>query len=485
MTIRYNALMDEQKLYDKGSKEYEETERKIQDLLYSDREAKQKLLAAKAKEFQEKFDKLTVKEKYDLELAALETLYERKYIDEEKYQKWKAGLEKQFEKDSKEVKTNLPGIAKSNNFSNANAAKGKFKDAKEELDNALKNGIIDDKEYAERLRRIKAEMNDALIAPLKNAQSEWVQMLINAYDAWADFADALKDPDADPFKALTAGITATAAVVNAIMQQITAFSKAELEIQSKAVEKRYDKEIQYAEGNAYLSKKLEKEKQDELNHLKAEQSKKDFQMRVIATIAQTAANAVQAFGAGLSIGGPAGLIMAPIAAALAVAQGMVQVALLKKQQQAAAAVGYSEGGFTRPGKKDEPAGIVHAGEWVASQKLVNSPQARPLIEMLEYAQRTNSIGSITMQDVSKSVAAPMFNAFTPVRSPQTVVVAQQAPETPDNTGDKHLADVISRLNSRLDRPFVTVNSVTGEGGIQEAERKYNRIIRNKSRKNRS
>ena len=61
-------------------------------------------------------------------------------------------------------------------------------------------------------------------------------------------------------------------------------------------------EIAFAEGNAYLEKKLEKEKQEELDRLKAEQSKKNFQLQVIATIAQTAANAVQAYSAGLSIG---------------------------------------------------------------------------------------------------------------------------------------------------------------------------------------
>lgn len=137
----------------------------------------------------------------------------------------------------------------------------------------------------------------------------------------------------------------------------------------------------------------------------------------------------QAYSAGLSIGGHAGLIMAPVAAALAVARGAVQIALLKKQQQAAAAIGYSEGGFTRPGRVDEPAGIVHAGEWVASQKLVNSPRTRPLIEMLEYAQRNNRIGSISMEDVSHSISAPMINAYAPARQ-QPVIIRQTPPAPP-------------------------------------------------------
>ena len=73
------------------------------------------------------------------------------------------------------------------------------------------------------------------------------------------------------------------------------------------------------------------------------------------------------------------------AAAMAIASGMIQVAAIKKQQQASEAQGYSEGGFTRPGRRDEPAGVVHAGEWVASQKLVNNPKTRPLLEALAAA----------------------------------------------------------------------------------------------------
>ena len=54
------------------------------------------------------------------------------------------------------------------------------------------------------------------------------------------------------------------------------------------------------------------------------------------------------------------------------------------------AQGYGEGGFSRKGRADEVAGVVHAGERLASQRLIASPIARPLIEALDYAQRTNT-----------------------------------------------------------------------------------------------
>lgn len=482
MDIRYNALLDEQKLYSKGSKEYEDVERRIQDLLWQDRQDKQRLILAKEKEFRDKFDKLSVKEKYDLELAALEELHKRKKILDSEYGEWRKRLLADRDKDVRKEGDNLPGSPEKNNFSAATEARIEYKAGKLKLDKAKADGVIDEDEYNIRLRRLGTELRNSLISPLKDADSEWVKLLSNMIGAWADFSDALRDPDADPFTKLSEAVKATAAIVGAVTSQITEFSKIEYEKQSRQVEKRYDREIELAEGNTYLTKKLEKQKQKELDALKAEEAKKNFAMQVIATIAQTAANAVQAYGAGLSVGGPAGLVLAPIAAALAVAQGAVQIALLKKQQQAAESVGYSEGGFTRPGRKDDPAGVVHAGEWVASQKLVNSPQTRPLIDMLEYAQRNNTIGSISMRDVSRSVAAPMMAAYaTPQIQPVIVAPAEQDRQQPD----PQLSQVMGRLADRLDAPFVTVNSVTGDFGSLQAENRYKRMIANKSRSIRS
>jgi hypothetical protein len=44
---------------------------------------------------------------------------------------------------------------------------------------------------------------------------------------------------------------------------------------------------------------------------------------------------------------------------------------------------FDVGGFTKNGSKYEPAGVVHAGEWVANQELVSSPQTGPIIQALE------------------------------------------------------------------------------------------------------
>ena len=48
---------------------------------------------------------------------------------------------------------------------------------------------------------------------------------------------------------------------------------------------------------------------------------------------------------------------------------------------------------------------------------------------------------------------------------------------------KDLKEIIARLNERLDEPFVTVNTVTGDKGIKQAQDEYQRLMNNKSPKN--
>jgi hypothetical protein len=59
----------------------------------------------------------------------------------------------------------------------------------------------------------------------------------------------------------------------------------------------------------------------------------------------------------------------------------------------AAVESWSVGGYTPPGGKYEPAGIVHKGEWVANQEMVMSPVTGPMIEALEQ-YRTGGVKSL-------------------------------------------------------------------------------------------
>ena len=284
-------------------------------------------------------------------------------------------------------------------------------------------------------------------------------------------------------KAVTGSLDVISSGMSSIFQQMTSLIQAETDIQLAAVEKRYKKEISNAEGNNYVVKKLEKQKEQEVAKIKSDANKKMFKMQVMQAIAQTAASAINAYSSAAAV--PlVGYILAPIAAASAVAAGMLQVAAIKKQQEASEAQGYAKGGFTGDGGKYEVAGIVHKGEWVASQELLKSPVARPMIEALDYAQRTNTIGSLRSEDVSRSIVAPSVYAQSNTSSPTVIVQPASQDSQAEIAAMKEYADVIRQLKQRLDEPFVTVNTVTGDTGIKQAQDEFEQLIRNKSPKSR-
>ena len=281
------------------------------------------------------------------------------------------------------------------------------------------------------------------------------------------------------FDTLTSGMSS-------IFSGMTSLIQAELEIQTAAIEKRYDKEISQAEGNNYKVKKLEEQKQKEIAKKKNEANKKMFAMQVIQAVAQTAQNAISAYGSAAAI--PlVGYILAPVAAAMAVAAGAIQIAAIKKQQQASESQGYAKGGFTPNGSKFQEVGVVHAGEWVASQEMLANPVARPIINALDYAQRTNTIGSLRADDVSRTIA-PV--AYSTPQQQQPIIVQQQsdglatAAIVQNTKAIQGYADTMKQLEKRLSEPFVTVNTVTGDTGIKQAQDEYSILMRNKTPKSR-
>lgn len=332
--------------------------------------------------------------------------------------------------------------------------------------------------------RIEEAYQKAKVALAKKYGQEYKNENRNTLQGMAeDITEWLKS---DLGQAVTGSLDTLMSGMSSIFSGMTSIIQAETEIQTAAIEKRYDKEITQAEGNNYKVKKLEEEKQKELAKKKNEANKKMFAMQVIQAVAQTAQNAISAYGSAAAI--PlVGYILAPVAAAMAVAAGSIQIAAIKKQQQASESQGYAKGGFTPKGNRLQEVGVVHAGEWVASQEMLASPVARPIINALDYAQRTNTIGSLRADDVSRTIAP--VNSLAPA-SPQQIIVQQQTDGMTvaamvENTKAMHgYADTMKQLQQRLEEPFVTVNTVTGDSGIKKAQDEYNNLIRNKTPKSR-
>lgn len=417
------------KVYMEGSKEQLQAQKNYQNKLVENQKRNQKIVENNEKKHKKELDKIKgdyfgdnkteKKEKYDKETSALDEVYAQEIRAAGNDAKEKLRIEEAYQK------------------------------AKVAL--AKKYG----QEYNDTSKNFLENMTEDI--------TEWLN---------SDLGQAVQGS----FDTLTSGMSS-------IFSGMTSLIQAELEIQTAAIEKRYDKEISQAEGNNYKVKKLEEQKQKELAKKKNEANKKMFAMQVIQAVAQTAQNAISAYGSAAAI--PlVGYILAPVAAAMAVAAGAIQIAAIKKQQQASESQGYAKGGFTPKGAKFQEVGVVHAGEWVASQEMLSSPVARPIINALDYAQRTNTIGSLRADDVSRTIAPASYT--TPNQQP--IVVQQHsdvlvtAAIVQNTKALKDYTQIMDMLKVRLDEPFVTVNTVTGESGIKKAQDEYLTLMRNKSPK---
>lgn len=289
-----------------------------------------------------------------------------------------------------------------------------------------------------------------------------------------DIADWL---ESDGGEALQGSLQTVLSGMSEIFSGISDLIQAELDVETSKIERSYDAQISAAEGNKYRQVQLEQQKEKEIAKAKSEANKKMFAMQVIQAVAQTAMSAISAYSSAAAIP-VVGFIMAPIAAAMAVAAGAIQIASIKKQQQASESAGYAQGGFTPAGPKYKEVGVVHAGEWVASQELLANPTARAMVNTLDYAQRTNTIGSLKASDVSETITAPTVLARASQNGKMDATLAATA------TAIASYQSTMEDLTARLKEPFVTVNTVAGDSGIKKAQDEYEQLMRNKTPKSR-
>ena len=282
----------------------------------------------------------------------------------------------------------------------------------------------------------------------------------------SDWDEVLAYMETDGWQAFSQGFSTVVSGMCDIFSGLSDLIDAETELQTAKIEKKYERELAAAGGNKRKVAQIEAEKEKEIAAVKNEAEKKKYAMQVTAAIAQTAISAINAFSSAAAIP-VVGFIMAPIAAAMAVAAGAIQIATLKKQRDAALAQGYATGGYTRPGGKYEPAGIVHAGEWVASQELLANPTAAATIAALDEAQRTNTIGSLHR---------PVLPSIS--QSP-----AQQSAKSSETISQSSSSEsaILEKLNKRLNEPIFATTTLTGDRGLIRAQRKYDQLIKNKNK----
>ena len=293
--------------------------------------------------------------------------------------------------------------------------------------------------------------------------------IMDGLDAYRSFGDKIQDfLESDLGQKIQNGFGDAVSQMKNLFSSVTDFIDADVNHQKKLIENKYEAEIEAAGDNAKRVKELEEQKKSEIAKLDADAAKKKFNMQVIETVATGIQSAVSAWSAGWQAAGIAGVVLAPLFMAMSLATTGVQIAALKKQRDAAMATGYATGGYTRPGGKYEPAGIVHAGEWVASQELLANPTAAATIAALDEAQRTNTIGSL--QKPSSTDIAQKVHGHS-----------AESPRTSAQVSSSESA-VLEKLNKTLNDGIYAATLMTGDKGIVRAQKRYDQLMKNKAKK---
>lgn len=412
-----------------------------------------------------KFEKEGSKERLDIEKKYRDKLFEAQKkkqqeakAQEEAHQKemkavWEKYAVPEREKNKEEYKRLLAMLIEV------------YETAKQALEAQGKDTSALDGQFEMAVRKLKGEFEEKG----KKEEDESPMSFIELFKAEIVKAVQADSWSAKQKKGLIDTIDNVVSYATSAYQSLTQMMQLESEIQIAAISKRYDAEISMAEGNTYKVNRLEKKKQQDVQRIKDQATKRQMSVQVAQALATTAEGAINGYTSAMKLPFPANVITAPLVAAMAIAAGMMQVATIKKQQQAATAQGYAEGGFTPQGPKNKEVGVVHAGEWVASQKLVQNAQTRPLIDALEYAQRHNTMPTLQQADVSRSVTAPNVIAMNSGNNEGMVAVASALSQ---------YAGTMKSLNERLDEPFTTVNTVTGDAGMKKAQDEYQQLMNN-------
>lgn len=198
--------------------------------------------------------------------------------------------------------------------------------------------------------------------------------------------------------------------------------------------------------------------------IRSKYARREANMQIAQAVAQTAMNALSAYGSMVKVPiiGP---VLAAAAAAAAIAAGGVQVAAIK-QQAAQQEKGYYKGGFTGGRNYKKAAGVVHEGEFVANHQAVNNPQLLPLFQAIDYAQKHNTVSTLRLEDVVSSGSPRAYTQAGRALSPTPEAQAQS------NAQNAALHKSISKLNQQLEQGIQAQVILDGEQGLARQYERY-------------
>ena len=380
-------LQKKAELYRKGSEERVQIEEEIEDREFQHRLERQQRYDQMVEELRENILSLGNQRRMEIALNGLDELHKQGLIKEEEYQRAKIALQAQY------ANSMTPSEQATKTGSEMlTVASDK---AKKEVGNNTNIPIV------------------GTVMQYKATMDQLKELYASDENNHAAYLEAKRMATAKFCEDMASQFQAAYNSINQIMSAASSLYSAQQEYETAIVKKKYDEQIAAAGKNQRKIKKLQEKQAKEEAAIKSKYNARAVKIQIAQAIASTALSAINAYASAAQVP-MVGYILAPIAAAAATAAGMIQVAAIKKQAEAQEA-GYYEGGFTGGRQYRREAGVVHQGEFVANHQAVNNPNVRPMLEFLDKAQRNNTIGSLTPEDISRqlgngdTIMAPVVN----------------------------------------------------------------------------
>lgn len=386
---RYQAelqhMMKMRDLYRKGSEERVEIEEEIEDMEQIHKLENKKRYHDRLQQIETDYLHRTNKEQLQIAMNGLDEIHRQGLIKEEDYQRALAAIKAKYANNA------TPAEQSSEHVSNT------ITDVQDSLKPTLQSSgipIIGDIElYSATMSELKQLYEDDKLTHNEylNAKAQATGQFLS--DLGKQFAAAYDS-------------------INSIMSAASNYYSAQADYETAIVKKKYEKQIAAAGNNQKKVKKLQEKQAKEEAAIKSKYNAKQVKIQIAQAIASTAMSAINAYSSAAAVP-VVGYILAPIAAAAAVAAGMLQVAAIKKQAQAQEA-GYYQGGYTGGRRYRQEAGVVHEGEFVATHQAVNNPDVRPVLDILDMAQRNHTVGSLSADDITRQLGSGGSTVVTPV-----------------------------------------------------------------------
>lgn len=454
-----DAMQKRLALYNEGSEEWLDLKAEMEQASLDHQLQMQESYMNQLKELRQQFGKQDLQAQETMYLNGLDNLYKQGLIKEEEYQRMKLEISKQF------------------------AAQRASQDAEDHGAGSVQRKV--DNKTTEMVDSARAAAGDSQqagndsiggyftsqISNYQNTMEKLKELYGNDKQNHAAYMQAKAQVTANFLDNMVQQTSAAYNGINNILSSASAYAQACSDLEQAKISKNYEKQIAAAGNNSKKKKKLEEKRDKELAAAKSKANKKSMKIEIAQAIASTAMAAINAYSSAASIP-VTGWVMAPIAAGMATAAGMLQIATIKKQHQAEAA-GYYEGGYTGGTRYRKQAGIVHEGEFVANHNAVNNTSIRPALDLIDKAQKSNTVGSLTAEDISRALGA----------GGNASVVAPVVNVSNDNTEVRQSLDgvnsAVSRLNQTLEDGIDVELPIAGRRGIYRRLKDYQKILDNK------